>query len=512
MPLLHVELDRRCAAQPNTIAFTCGNDELSYESLSHTSSQLAAKLQEYGVKEGDRVGIFQRKSLTMPIAVYGIFKAGAAYVPLDPRVPKERLHHIIADAGITTLITTEAEKQLLESMDLSTAGITHLVGIDDFPGVTSTGWPEIFDREKMLCLDTLSEDSLAYIMYTSGSTGTPKGLMHTHGSGHAYARLSGELYGLRPGDRMANHSALHFDMSLFEFFAGPLHGATTVLIPEDVMMFPSSLASLIETEKITVWYSVPGALTGLLLKGNIESRDLSALRLVAFAGEPFHPRYLKILMPLCPTATFSNVYGPAEVNQCTHFTFSSAADLDDNAIPIGKVWDDTHALIVDEHDQPTDSGELLIASPTMMQGYWAREDLNEKAFYTAEDGTRYYRTGDLVSTQIDGNMLFLGRRDRQVKSRGYRIELDEIEAALTADQSVEEAAVIARPAEDDSNLIIAIVCGNQMDVRQLRQALAESLPWYAVPHEIVTTDQLPRNATGKIDRMKLSEIYGSAAG
>jgi amino acid adenylation domain-containing protein len=370
----------------------------------------------------------------------------------------------------------------------------------------------------------LVEDDLAYIMFSSGSTGRPKGIMHTHRSGLAYATLSVDTYGVRCDDCIGNHSPLHFDMSTFGYFSSPLAGATTVLIPEAYTKLTASLSRLIETERMTIWYSVPLALIQLLTRGVLESRDLSPLRWVLFGGEPFPVKHLRALMRQWPHARFSNVYGPAEVNQCTYYHLPPLEDgaeagegagegTDTEVIPIGKVWDNAEGLVLDEQDEPVEVGgvgELLIHSPTMMRGYWARPDQNDRVFYRQrrqENLVRtFYRTGDLVRIREDGNLLFLGRKDRQIKVRGYRVELDDIEHMLTTHGDIEEAAVFpVRVVDEIDHLEAAVIPRNGVhpDPQALKSFLSDLLSSYAVPSTIEVVRSLPRTTSGKIDRRQL---------
>ena len=208
------------------------------------------------------------------------------------------------------------------------------------------------------------ESDLAYIMYTSGSTGAPKGIMHTHHSGLSYAKLSTQVYDVKPSDRIANHAPLHFDISTFGYFSGPLASATTVIIPDAYTKLPASLSTLMEQEKISIWYSVPLALVQLLHNGVLEARDLSSLRWVLYGGENFMPKYIRSLMALWSNATFSNVYGPAEVNQCTFYHLNMPPESD-GPIPIGK-----------------NMGKYLLSNP---QGRWL-----------GSDARRAWRTGRSV--------------------------------------------------------------------------------------------------------------------
>ena len=221
---------------------------------------------------------------------------------------------------------------------------------------------------------TIVPDDLAYVMYTSGSTGVPKGLMHTHASGLAYAQLSVDLYSLTPSDRLANMAPLHFDISTLEYLAAPLAGARTVVVGEDVARFPASVTELMEKERITVWYSVPHAMVQMLHYGAVETRDLSQWRWMLLGGERIPVDHINAMMKLVPQIRVVNVYGPAEVNQCTHYELPRPYSTTSDTVPIGQPWADTEALVVDDALEPVatgETGELLIRTTTMMQGYWA---------------------------------------------------------------------------------------------------------------------------------------------
>ena len=361
------------------------------------------------------------------------------------------------------------------------------------------------------------EQDLAYILYTSGSTGDPKGIMHTHRSGLAFARWAADDYGLRPTDRLSNHAPLHFDLSTFDLFAGALAGATTVVIPEAVTSFPASVSKLMQDERISVWYSVPFALTQLLLRGNIGARDLTNLRWLLFAGEVFPTKYLRQLIAALPHVRFSNLYGPTETNVCTYYHVDALPDDTDEPVSIGVACANADALIVDAENQPVppgSPGELLIRGPIVMRGYWGRPELTERGFFhqTFHPGYTepYYRTGDLVLEMPDGNLKFLGRKDRQIKTRGYRVELDEIEVALLSHEGVQEAAVYAMPDPEGegTNLIYAAVTardGATPTADDLAEHLGGRLPWYAIPTRIAIVAEFPRTSTGKIDRRALAE-------
>lgn len=514
--LLHRAIDRSAERYAERPAFRFLDSSLTYAELVEQTNRLAWTLVGEGIKRGDRVGVFLHKSMESPLAVYGIMKAGAAYVPLDPGAPVSRLRRTIEHCGIRCLIThAQKERDILDLLDAGTS-LECIIGLDgvDRRGVRSLGWDSLEAAPGDRAPDPgVMEQDLAYIMYTSGSTGIPKGIMHTHASGLSYARMAAQTYGITHEDRLSNHSPLHFDMSTLDYFSGPVCGAATVIIPEAYTKLPASLSSLIEDERLTIWYSVPFALIQLLLRGLLEQRDLSALRWILFGGEPFPPKHLHALRRLWPQARFSNVYGPAEVNQCTHYHIPNDDPGSDAPVPIGRVWPNAEGLVVNELDQAVvrgESGELLIRAPTMMRGYWDQPELNERAFYRrpVAGGVSdvFYRTGDLVQESDDGNLMFLGRKDRQIKTRGYRVELDEIESVLATHERVEEAAAYAVVGSEDTDSIEAAVIlkpGQDDSVDALRHHCAQILPWYAVPESVLLLESFPRTTSGKIDRRAL---------
>jgi amino acid adenylation domain-containing protein len=521
--LLSQIIEETAARSPEKVALRFNSQGLSYAELVHRANQLAWLLQECGVKKRDRVGVLTRKSLETVVAIYGIMRAGAVYVPLDPLSPLARLQFMIQDCGITHLVTHVEQLEVVKKVMAVESRLSHVFGIPagKLEGIHSTGWDAVYALPDSKPHDpAVMEHDLAYIMYTSGSTGSPKGLMHTHASGLSYARMSASTYDVQPSDIISNHSPLHFDMSTFDYFTSLLAGAATVIIPEGYAKLPASLSQLIESERMTIWYSVPFALIQLYLRGALHQRDLSSLRWVLFGGEPFPPNYLKGLMAAWPRARFSNVYGPAEVNQCTYYHVPP--NFEGESIPIGKVWSNACGIVLGEDDQEVPDntvGELAVRSPTMMRGYWNQPELNERAFYRhrifANFEETYYRTGDLVQVQDDGNMKFLGRKDRQIKTRGYRVELDEVEHALSSQPKVEEAAVYPVSGDEGSQQIEAAVvlkAGETIQENDLKRYLGSLLPWYAIPQKILVLNEFPRTGTGKIDRRLLSEKAQASQG
>lgn len=513
--LLPDAIDNAAEKYPDHQAVRFSSQGVTYAELVTRANSLARTLREQGVGRGDRVGIYMNKDLEAITAVYGIMKAGAAYVPLDPFAPVSRLSYMVRDCGIRHLITKPIKLQQVEQVIESETGLACVVGLEeDGLPVRTISWDDVFNVPGNTPPDagTIEQD-LAYILYTSGSTGDPKGIMHTHRSGLTFAEWGVATYGLRHEDRLSNHAPFHFDLSTFDFFSGACAGATTVIIPEALTKFPVNLSKLIQEEQITVWYSVPFALIQLLLRGAMERFDMSSLRWVLFAGEPFPTKHLRVLMAELPYARFSNLYGPTETNVCTYYHVPPLPEDSNEPIPIGEACANVEALVVDEDDRPLPAGEvgeLLIRSPLVMRGYWAQPEMTERSLFRREAFSGYedvfYRTGDLVELQANGDFKYLGRKDRQIKTRGYRVELDEVEVALLSHAGVEEAAVYPVPDGEGSNLIEAAVTakpGVTLDTAALISHVSERLPPYAIPVQIAVMEEFPRTSTGKINRREL---------
>lgn len=518
--MIHHTIQHAAQRFPEREAFRCGKVSLSFAQIEKKSNQMASLLLDLGVRKGDRIGVHLNRSIETAVAIFGIMKVGAAYVPLDPNAPASRTRTLILDCGIEQLIANTGQIRSLQKVLAETIALKSIIGIDakrldvgPNKNINCVPWSILDDLSDQAPNCRILEQDLAYIIYTSGSTGVPKGIMHTHYSGLNYAKLSADLYQLNENDRVANHAPLHFDVSTFGYFAAPLVGATTVIIPDAYTKMPASLSQLIATEKISVWYSVPLALVQLLQRGILEERDTSALRWVLYAGEPFPTKYLRLLMQQWPHTRFSNIYGPAETNQCTYYNIPGPPETDD-PIPLGHVWNNTEMLIMDSDDQATprgEIGELLIRSGTSMKGYWKQPALTKKAFYTRtivpEFEERFYRTGDLVQLNEEGLLLFMGRKDRQIKTRGYRVELDEVEAKLVAHDSIHEAAVIPIKTDDSRAIVASVILKENQTVtaKEFTDYLAQYLPWYAVPQHFDIRPSFPRTSTGKIDRPALQK-------
>lgn len=511
-------VEQSAARFPNKEAFRCLDNAITYSKLEEQSKQLASYLMEAGLEKGDRVGIFMNRCLETATAVHGVFMAGGVFVPINPFMPVARIVTIMADCNIQHLLTTPAQKTKINKTAAEAPFLISVVGLSEVesPDVRAYTWETVFSRslENFKAPNILEQD-LAFILYTSGSTGTPKGIMHTHYSGLSIAKLAADLHDFSSEDRVGNFAPLHFDPSTFGYFAAPLVGATTVIIPDAHLKLPVSLCALVAKEKITVWYSVPLTLVQVLLHGEIDEHDFSSLRWVLFIGEVFPVKHLRELMIKWPHAKFNNLYGPAETVACTYYVIPEPPKADE-MVPIGTVWGNTDYKILDAADQEVakgDEGELVVRTATLMAGYWNNKELTEKSFFRVPQAAGYdyifYRTGDQVKENDKGELMFLGRNDRQIKLRGYRIELDEIEVTLLRNNQVEEAAVVVvETGEDERELeaVVRLVAGANIQAEEILNFSKTFLPSYAVPRSLRIMEDFPRTGSGKIDRNEIVKI------
>ena len=348
----------------------------------------------------------------------------------------------------------------------------------------------------------LFPDNLAYILYTSGSTGKPKGVMLSHQNAVSYVDWCSDGFEPSEIDRFSSHAPFHFDLSILDIYVSLKHGATLVLVEEEIGKDPIRLARLISDKRISIWYSTPSILSFLAQYGRLDQYGFSDLRLVLFAGEVFPIKHFRVLKNLVPRPRYFNLYGPTETNVCTYFEIPATIPVDHmKPFPIGEACAHYRIKIVDEQGQEVGNGqmgELIAAGPSVMQGYWNLPEKTENAFLIDSSGERWYKTGDVVVQDKDGNYLYLSRRDRMVKKRGYRVELGEIEAGLYSHPDVREAAVVAISNEENS-------VQNPSRIA-LKRFCAENLPNYMVPDFFSFLDSLPKTSTDKIDYQKLKTI------
>lgn len=489
----------------NRPAVVEGNTAISYAELDAKSGEIAAALERMKMTPGAKVGIFRRKDILTIAGIYGILKAGCAYVPIDTKMGADKLAAVLRDAGLAALLVDPALGQKIQGH--AAVGLNYR-----FAEAPSRGDLLLLAGTEVRSPAPADSD-LAYILYTSGSTGIPKGVQHTNASALAFVSWAAAEFDVSSSDRLSCHAPLHFDLTIFDLFAAAMKGACVVLIPDDVAMFPLQVASIIENEKITVWYSVPFALIQLAERGNLGQRHL-VLREVIFAGERFPPTQLQQLARAMPGVRLTNLFGPTETNVCTYHRLTPEDIASDQFCPIGMPCPYSLIEVVDESGSRVaagETGELLVGGASVMTGYLNKPELNEKKFVTRiveGKAERFFRTGDLVAqAQI---LRFHGRRDRQVKVRGFRIELDEIEAALANCTGVAAAAAWVDNDRNGFAEVRAAVAGNgaseKLNGDDLILRVRRHLSQAAVPARVCVLSNLPRTVNGKIDYAQLARL------
>ena len=493
------------------------NGTILYGDLAQLSNDLGGWLRKLGVRRGDRVGICLEKSIDAVVAIIGAMKAGAAYVPVDPSAPTWRTAYILNDCAVKVAFVEESAADDLEA-ELNKAGahplLVRLRAVGGGDAIRGTLEETASDEEPpVVSKCTLEPDDPAYILYTSGSTGKPKGVVLSHQNAVSFVNWCSEAFSPTEDDRFSAHAPLHFDLSILDLYVSLKHGATLVLVDAQTGREPMALASFIAERRISIWYSAPSILSMLAQFGKLERHDYSALRLILFAGEVFPVKHLRTLKDQIPHPRYFNLYGPTETNVCTYYAIPGSIPTDRTIpYPIGSVCSHLSAKVVDEsghriHDGS--EGELCISGSAVMQGYWNVAEHTAHAFLQDEEGTRWYRTGDIVTTNDGGDYTFIGRRDRMVKRRGHRIELGEIEAGLHKHQYLNEAAVVAVP-DADSGVRIAAFLSWRTDtppsIIELKRFCNNTLPASMIPDRFHSVEALPKTSTDKIDYQKLKEL------
>jgi amino acid adenylation domain-containing protein len=492
-----------------------GAAEIGYGALDELSDRVRDRLVALGVRPGDRVGLMQRKSIDAVATILGALKAGAAYVPVDVTAPPARGGYILHNCAVKVALVDADVADALGSEMAALGAVPPMLAIDR-ARVGGEGLRQALQAgppAPVAATHVGTPDDLAYILYTSGSTGRPKGVMLTQENATSFVDWCSESFAPTPADRFSSHAPFHFDLSILDLHVCFKHGATLVLVGEDIGKDAPRLAQLIAQQRISIWYSAPSILALLAQFGQLGKHDCSALKQVLFAGEVFAVKHLRSLTEQWPGKRYFNLYGPTETNVCTYYEVVPPVPPErDTPYPIGPVCSHLRGRVLDEHGQEVergDEGELCIAGRGVMQGYWSLPEQTARGFHVDGDGVRWYRTGDIVTEAADGCYTYRGRRDRMVKRRGYRIELGEIEAGLYRHPAIKEAAVIARPDEEAGVVIVAFLAWQgekKPSLIEIKRFCAENLPLSMMPDRFSWHESLPKTSTDKVDYQRLKDL------
>jgi amino acid adenylation domain-containing protein len=500
--------------------------QLSYAALARGADRLATRLARWGAGRGDRVGLWLPKSCEAVAAIHGILRSGASYVPVDPTGPAVRAARILEASGVKAAVVLAELAPALRQAWAGHGPLPRLIVVEGEPDSGSetersssmlpgdASWAEVIADDTPSPLPSVRDpDDLAYILFTSGSTGQPKGVMLSHQNAFTFLDWCQQALGTwHDDDRFASHAPLHFDLSVFDVFASCRNAATLVLIGEDLGKDPIQLGNFLARGRISVWYSAPSILALLTDHGRLDREGFPAPRIVLFAGEVFPIAPLRRLRALWSGARMWNLYGPTETNVCTGFSIPTTIPADrTDPYPIGPVCHPLRDRVIDEFGRdvrPGTVGELIIAGPGVMRGYFGQPELTAGAFLVDGDGVPWYRTGDLVGDDGTGSYVFHGRRDRMVKKRGYRIELGEIESALYRHDGVDRAGVVARSDDQGTSIaaFVALKPNHKKSIIAMKRHCTHYLPHYMIPDTITFLDDLPATSTDKVDYQRLTSL------
>lgn len=487
--------EQQAGKTPDNIAIKCSHKNISYRQLQDSSDRIAAFLRESeGIGAGDLVGIMlEREEYFIP-CIFGILKAGAAYVPIDPAYPADRIHSILEDSKAKALIT---RSRYTNDLIVIPAGVIDLDKV----------LPLINVAPVQALKNKVSPDDLAYVIYTSGSTGKPKGVMITHEALANIARCMQRRYPLNNTGSFLLKTSFSFDVSCAEIFGWFLAGGSLSLLDAGKEKEPPAITDAIEKYGVTHINFVPSMFSVFI--DELENKSIEKIKSLLYiflAGEALPADLVKRFMALRSGVQLENVYGPTEGT-----IYSCAYSINDNnnvSVPIGKPLDNIRLYVLGTGDQLQPlgiPGELVIAGKGLASGYLNNEAMTREKFVQspAVNGERIYKTGDLVKWLPDGNIEFLGRMDHQVKIRGFRIELGEIESLLLQHEQVKETVVAISEKEGDKYLVAYYVSGNEIERTELEKFLSGKLPEYMLPSFYIWMERFPLNASGKLDRKAL---------
>ena len=500
--LVHQRVEQQALRAPEATAVRFLERELSYDELNRRANRLARYLRERGVRAGDRVVVCIEPSLDIAVALVGILKAGAVYVPVDPGYPPARMRAILEETRPATIIAEEPIRLKFELAEQATLSLGELPAPD-------SGVERGFDYE-------VSPEQPASIFYTSGSTGAPKGVVGSHANLEHYVRVAERRYGIEAGDVMPALARFSFSISLFELLTPLVTGATLHVLPRAEVIDPKSLSRALS--QVTIFHAGPSLLKGLIAyirREYADFDDFSGVKHASSGGDMVPPEVLEGLKEIFSNAEVFVIYGCSEIS-CMGCTYSVPREQRVVKTYVGKAFEDVTVRVLDAKDRELPAGEIgeiHFAGKGVTLGYLDRPELTAEKFLLL-DGQRFYRTGDTGRVSEDGWLEMLGRSDFQVKIRGMRVELSEVESTLRRAPGVRDAVAGARTTADGEKMLVAYVVpepavsatpSKAERISAIRAHVLEQLPDYMVPAVYVELERLPLNFNLKLDRRALPE-------
>lgn len=499
-------LDRAALRYKDRCAVEDEHGSITYEEYRALSRRVGSGLLESGSARRPVI-VYLPKSIQALTVFMGAQYCGCPYAPVDAHIPMSRLSKIVESLRPGIIVTDET---LAENLAGCALGETKVCLYRDL-AQTADGGPAL-DR----VLDCVIDLDPIYIMYTSGSTGVPKGVTIPHRGILDYADWVVSTFGFTAETAMASQAPFYFDNSTFDIYGSLQCGGRLVLIPDSLMLFPVKLPQLLQEKHITSIFWVPTVMINVANSGALDGVSLPELQNVAFCGEVMPNRQLNLWRKALPHCAYANLYGPTEITDvCCYYKVDRAFE-DSDPLPIGKACENMRVLILKEDGTqaaPNEQGELCVLGSGVALGYWNAPELTEKAF-TASPlnhswSERMYRTGDLAYLSDAGEIMFLGRRDSQIKLKGNRIELGEVESAAMCVAGVENAAALFDA--EEQKIVLFLETKETFLLRKFNLELRKLIPQYMLPGKLISMEQLPHTANDKIDRVTLRGIMKGRA-
>jgi len=491
-------LEQSAQEYPSKVAFADEKESYSYSQLMQYGQAIGTVLADKDIIKKPVV-IYLEKSVRVIASFMGILYGGSFYCPIDVSMPIERVKLILNVLDMPYVITDAEQYDVISEI----IGKEHILIYEDICASSIN-----CDLLQKIRRKTIDMDPM-YILFTSGSTGVPKGVVISHQSVIEYTEWVTETFKITESDSFGNQAPFYFDNSILDIYCGLKNSATVYIIPKEHFKYPKRLLNYLNEKKITTIFFVPSALCIVAELHSLEKVSLETVNKILFCGEVMPNKYLNIWRKYVPNALYANLYGPTEITDvCTYFIVDREFE-DDEPLPIGTTCKNTDCVILDEENKEPilgQVGELCIRGRSLALGYYKNPEKSSEVFIQNPLNREYrdliYRTGDLVRINDKGEILYVGRKDFQIKHLGHRIELGEIEVAAGGIAGVETCACIY---DDAKQKIVFCYTGEELDKNIIKEVFKEKLPSYMVPGIYVYLNELPYNANGKIDRKLLKK-------
>ncbi len=488
---------------PEKIAVIDDENRITYKNLQQISKSVASHILAKGCKTNSPVLVYMKKSYKALASFMGVLYSGNFYVPIASDMPISRIEKIAENLSPALIIAdSEGYENIRSSKEL---GNIDCVIFDDIASV------EIDEDKISNALKSVIDTDPVYIMYTSGSTGVPKGVVVTHCGVLDYARWTTSEFAFTEEDIFGNQAPFYFDNSIFDIYSAFLLGATLVIIPEVLFNFPLKLPQYLRDMGITVIFWVPTVMINIANSGALEGIEMPALKKVLFCGEVMPNTQLNIWRKHFPDLMYANLYGPTEITDvCMYYVVDRPFNNSD-PLPIGRACKNMRFTILNDDDKPAkinETGELCISGSGVSLGYYNNPETTQKVYVQNPVNStfteRFYRTGDLAYLNDEGLVIFIGRKDSQIKIKGNRVELGEIENAAMCLPDVEGACAVYDA--ENIRIVLFVESKAELKLRTFNNQLKEYIPKYMLPGKLVVMDKFPHTANDKIDRVTLKKM------